>query len=208
MKLPYVSLSIIAALFVLVSYLVQTNMGFFEVMIGDSVLGMLAYVLIAIIGTVVAPVTALPLMPIAVSLWGPNVSALLSAVGWLIGSGIDYEIARRFGKKLVKKIVKIETIEKFSTEIPDRYSFMGLVLLRLTLPVDLLSYALGLFTLVGRKAYYLSTAIGILPFAFIWAYLGALHYGYQAVGFLLVGIVLYIGFKMRGRLFGSRSKNQ
>lgn len=179
--------------------MVQVNMGFFETAIGDSLVGMVSYVLIAIFGTVVAPISALPLLPIAVGLWGPQVAAFLSIVGWFVGAAIVYEISRRYGKDLVKKIVNIETIEKFSSEIPERYSFMGLLTLRVLLPVDMLSYALGLFTLVGRKLYYTTTFIGIIPFAFIWAYLGVLTYEYQIAALLGLGVFMYIGFKMKAQ---------
>jgi uncharacterized membrane protein YdjX (TVP38/TMEM64 family) len=197
MKTTYASLLVIILLFVAASYVVQTNIGFLEATIGNSPFGMSVYVLVAIIGTVIAPVNSLPLLPIAVGLWGPNTAAVLSIFGWFIGAGIDYELARRFGKNLVKKIVSVEKIEKFSAKVSGNYSFIRLLMLRLLLPVDILSYALGLFTLVGRKMYYATTAIGIIPFAFIWAYLGSLHYGYQAGAFLGLGLLFYIGYTAR-----------
>jgi len=162
-------------------------MGFFEALIGDSLYGKFIYILIAIVGTVIAPISALPLLPAAVGLWGPNMAAVLSTVGWFVGAGIDYELARRYGKKLVEKIVSIETIERFTARISVKYSFTNLLFLRLLLPVDIVSYALGLFTLVGRKLYYSTTLIGIVPFAFIWAYFGALNYKYQIGAFFCWG---------------------
>lgn len=197
MKSPYVSLFVVAALFIAASYFVQANSGFLEAVIGDSVYGMLAYVVIVVVSTVLAPVSSLPLLPVAVSLWGPVVAALLSIIGWFIGASIAYELSRRFGKDLIRKFIRIETIEKYSAEIPDGYEFAGLLLLRLSVPVDILSYALGLFTGVSRKLYYSSTLIGIIPFAFVWAYLGALDYRYQIFAFLLAGAVIYLGLRMR-----------
>ena len=207
MKTTYISLIVIAVVFIIVSFFVQRNIVFLETIIGDSVLGMFAYILIAILGTIVAPISALPLLPAAVGLWGPNMAAVLSILGWFIGAGFDYEIARRYGKRLVKKIVNIETIEKFTAEISVKYGFVSLLFLRLLLPVDILSYALGLFTLVGRKLYYSTTAIGIIPFAFLWAYLGALNYKHQIGAFLILGILFYIGFKMKTRLLSCSRTN-
>lgn len=187
----------VVVLFITISYIVQINLDFFKNTIGNSPSGMLVYILVVIIGIVIAPISSLPLLPIAVGLWGLAVAVILSIIGWFIGAGIAYELSRLFGKELIKKIIKIETIEKYSTKIPERYSFAGLLLLRLSVPVDILSYSLGLFTSVGRKLYYSSTLIGIIPFAFMWAYLGTFNYWYQIITFLLAGIIIYLGFKMR-----------
>ena len=67
------------------------------------------------------------------------------------------------------------------------------------IPVDLLSYALGIFGVLDWRNYTLATIIGIVPFAFIFAYLGTLPVSYQLfsipVGVLLISIVYISGGK-------------
>ena len=77
--------------------------------------------------------------------------------------------------------------------------FMSVVLLRMVLPVDVLSYALGFFSDISLWRYTTATIIGIAPFAFIFAYAGdALTSGKYIVFaalFLLVLLFSFIGFR-------------
>ena len=63
-------------------------------------------------------------------------------------------------------------------------------MLRAIIPVDILSYALGLFSKVDFKTYALATMIGIIPFTVILSYLGTVPLWYQVSG--IVAIVLLI----------------
>jgi len=60
-----------------------------------------------------------------------------------------------------------------------------------------------LFSNIKFKTYLTATIIGSLPFAFVFAYLGTLSVKWQILGiiisFILVGIVLYTGYKMKKR---------
>jgi uncharacterized membrane protein YdjX (TVP38/TMEM64 family) len=49
---------------------------------------------------------------------------------------------------------------------------MLIVALRMILPVDVLSYALGMLSTVSFRIYTLASAIGILWFSFAFAYMG------------------------------------
>ena len=67
--------------------------------------------------------------------------------------------------------------------------FWSVVLLRLVVPMDVISYVLGLFTDIGWLKYAAATAIGLTPSAFLLAYLGKLPNAYEisAVG---AGVIL------------------
>lgn len=56
--------------------------------------------------------------------------------------------------------------------IEPRTSFMLIVALRVILPVDILSYALGMLSTVSFRTYTLASAVGILWFSFVFAYMG------------------------------------
>jgi len=64
-------------------------------------------------------------------------------------------------------------------KIPKENLFLGIIFLRMVIPVDILSYALGLFSKIKTRDYLLATIIGVSPFAFIFAYLGRMPFYYQ-----------------------------
>ena len=66
--------------------------------------------------------------------------------------------------------------------------------MRMILPVDVLSYLLGLFSKVDLKTYTLATFIGVIPFAFILSYIGSLSFAYQLFSLFFGGIIFLILF--------------
>lgn len=175
-------------LFVLISFLVQENLYLFEQMKINRGEGMFLYVCITIIATVIAPISSLPLIVIASNLWGWVVAGILSIVGWFIGAAIAFELARVYGKKLIQRIINLKLIEATSTKLPQKYTLLILILLRMFIPVDILSYVLGLFSTIDQKTYYIGTAIGIVPFAFVFSYFGTVSYHYQII---IMGITIF-----------------
>jgi uncharacterized membrane protein YdjX (TVP38/TMEM64 family) len=142
----------------------------------------------------VAPVSFLPLIPLVVTLWGSFVAAVLSIVGWTIGAIIAFFLARRFGRPLISKIVNLDRIDEIGSAIPEKQLFLTVVFFRIIFPVDILSYALGLFTKMKPKPYVLASLIGISPFAFILSYGVTLPISYQitiAAIVLAATILLY-----------------
>lgn len=173
---------LMAVLFLLASYFSQEYVSEIMDLFGTlGNFGMFLYVLVAMFATVVAPVSGLPLLPVAVALWGSFITALLSAFAWSLGAGIAFLLARRFGKPLVMLFVEKKKLEIFSKLIPEKYMFLAIVVLRISLPVDVLSYALGLFGVVPFRTYMLATVIGIVPFAFIFSYMVTISIWYQFV---------------------------
>jgi uncharacterized membrane protein YdjX (TVP38/TMEM64 family) len=178
-------------LFVLSSWLVQANMEGIAGVIGDDFRGMAVYLLVSIATIVLAPVATVPLIPIAAGIWGGFVTGLLNIVSWLIGAMIAFGIARVVGIKFVRKMVSLERVEKLEKRIPEEGKFWTIVFLRMVIPVDLLSYALGLFSRVKPGLYFWATLLGITPFAFILAYAGRIPFAWQIMVFLaLVGLAL------------------
>lgn len=195
-----IPVAIIIALFIVSAFYSQKYAEEAEIFVKKGgFLGMIAYVIIAITATVAAPVSAAPLMPIAASAWGVAPTALLSIFGWTVGSLIAFIIGRRYGLPLVQKFVSGQKLEKLHKHIPHEKVFWSVVILRVMIPVDLLSYALGIFGVLDWKKYTLATVIGISPFAFIFAYLGTLPVLYQlfsvSVGALLIFIIYISGGK-------------
>lgn len=196
----FIPIAIIVALFIVSAFYSQKYAEEAEIFVErGGLLGMAAYAMVAIMATVAAPVSAAPLIPIAASAWGVATTALLSIFGWTAGSLIAFAIGRRYGLPLVQKFVSGQKLEKLHKHIPHEKVFWSVVLLRVMIPVDLLSYALGIFGVLDWKRYTLATVIGISPFAFIFAYLGTLPVSYQLfsipAGILLIFIIYISGGK-------------
>jgi uncharacterized membrane protein YdjX (TVP38/TMEM64 family) len=190
---------IIVLLFILSSYFVRENIEVIKSFIGNDFIVILIYILISIIAIVIAPISMMPLVPIASNLWGWFYSGIIHIIGWTLGSIIVFFISRRYGVPLIKKFVSLEKINKFESKIPKENLFIDIVLLRMIIPIDILSYALGLFSKVDFKTYVLATLIGIIPFTFAFSYLGTIPLSYQIPGFILVVLIIAIIHVLRNK---------
>jgi len=151
------------------------------------------YVLLLVGAVVLMPITVLPLIPLASAVLGPLPTALLSILGWTVGSVIAFLLARRFGRPLLSRFISLQAIDRIGDSLPPQVRFLGIILLRNTLPVDIVSYALGLSTSIGILEYTLATAIGVSWFSFAFAFAGeALLSGNKPLLIELVGISLVI----------------
>lgn len=186
------SAAIIIILFIIATIIAQKNLALFEQHLKDSIPGMIIYVLLMIVETVLAPLTALPIIAIAANIWGPILTALLSILGWAVGSLISFWIGREYGFPIVKHLISEKKIKKIESLIPERNIFLGVVLLRIAIPVDILSYVLGMFTRIKWRTYTLATIIGITPLAFLFAFIGKVPFVYQILAALIAGIILIL----------------
>jgi len=188
-----IEISLILIIFILFSYIIQTNLEEIQKLIKNNILGMIIYVLITILAIVIAPISTLPLLPIASNLWGANISAVLSIIGWTIGALIAFIIARKYGVSIIQKFISLEKIYKLEKLIPQRNVFWSVVFLRMIIPVDILSYALGLFSKIKTRDYFIATLIGVTPFAFVFSYLGVMPLKYQIPAIIITIIIIFSG---------------
>jgi uncharacterized membrane protein YdjX (TVP38/TMEM64 family) len=163
----------------------------------DEITSKIIYVFVTVLAIIIAPFSTLPLLPLASSMWGWFTAGLLTVCGWVIGSQCAFIIARTFGKPLVKKLISLDGLESLEDRFPARKLFITVTLMRMVLPVDILSYALGLFSKIDHKRFFFSTLIGVSPFAFIFAYTGTLSFRLQALVFLGIGIFFLILYLVR-----------
>jgi uncharacterized membrane protein YdjX (TVP38/TMEM64 family) len=137
-----------------------------------NLLSYLAYVLLLITAVVFMPLTAMPVIAIAAGLMDPFIIAILSIVGWTVGAAIAFLIARYFGRVVIEDYVDVSKIDVYLDKIPKGSQFWFIVVLRITLPVDIVSYALGLTKSLNFYSYIGATAVGVSWFSFAFAYLG------------------------------------
>jgi len=201
----------IIALFILSSYIANLYIDELkDFAFSNYKTGVLVYIFIFTLSIVIAPISSLPLIPLASNVWGWQLAAIYSVVGWTIGDIIAFLLSRKYGKPLIKKLISLKEVERAEKFIPEHHIFISVVLLRMTLPSDGLSYALGLFSNIKFKTYVLATIIGSLPFAFVFAYLGTLSVKWQILGltvsFILVGIIMYTGYRIKKKAIDKNKK--
>ncbi|MBI1813174.1 TVP38/TMEM64 family protein [Candidatus Peregrinibacteria bacterium] len=134
-------------------------------------LGAALYVVLVITSIVVLPLSSLPLLPVAARIFGVWMTAILSIIGWWLGCLIAFQIAR-FGRKYLEKFASLSAVDRLEQKIPKDIGFAGIVILRMILPVDVTSFALGLLRHLSFSTYAIASLIGIIPFAFVWSYAG------------------------------------
>ena len=133
-----------------------------------AVLGVAVFVATSVVAVLMPVLTNLPLLPVAVLAWGPWWTAVLLLAGWIIGSALSFWLARRAREAILRRFPSVQRHAQIDRLIDPRHRVGSLVLLRMTFPVDVLSYALGLFsprTTLAQTA--LSTALGAAPFAVV-----------------------------------------
>lgn len=182
----------IAGLFLAVSYFMQRYSGSLQEMIqANNATAVFVYLttLIAAVVVVPLPINTMFIVPMASHVWGPVMAGILSVIGWTIGAMISFVLARRYGRPLVERFISLKKIEQIEKRIPTTNVFWSVVFLRIAFPVDVLSYALGLFTTMSKTKYFFATLLGISPFAFLLSYAETLPLVYQILVCLLVAVL-------------------
>ena len=175
-------------LFVVVSFYSRSYeseiLGLFD---GNHANAAFLYTVIIVATFVVAPLNALPLMPVTVVLWGPIWALLINLVAWSLGTLVTYYLSRTFGRPLVLKFVKESTIMEYEEKLTKNSKFIGLVVLHAILPGDILGYALGIFVRVPYFQYTIASFVGNIPIGISLIYAASLSMSLQIA--VLAGIV-------------------
>lgn len=125
-----------------------------------------------VIATVIAPIAILPAVPAVAVALGPWQTALLSIAGWTFGAVVAFLVARGFGKPILEKFVNIKHLAYYENALSAGTTFWGVVVLRMLLPLDILSYAIGAVSTMPLFRYTLATMIGVAPASIAFSYLG------------------------------------
>ncbi len=155
------------------------------------VLGAVVYVGLVMASIVLLPFSSLSLLPLAARAFGVVPTALLSAAGWWLGCLIAFQVARR-GRRALERFTSLAAVDRLEERVPEDLGFGGIVALRMILPVDVVSFALGLLKRLSFRTYAAASLIGILPFAFVWSYAG----GELGAGRFLSAVVIVVGMTL------------
>lgn len=192
----FIGVLFFAILFVLASIWSSNYADFLKELISkQGIKGVFFYTLITALAVLVAPVSTLPLLPLAVVSWGPFLAAILSILGWTIGAILAFGVARMYGEPLVARFANLARVQKFAARIPEDNLFWIVVLSRIALPVDVLSYALGLFTKINWSVYFWATLLGLIPFAFVYAYFVIIPWYLQVSGMILLMLIFWFTYR-------------
>lgn len=136
-----------------------------------AVIGVAVFVFTSALAVVLPFASNLPLVPLAVLAWGPAWTALQLLAGWIAGSAFSFVLGRHTRGWILRRFPSVQRHADIDRLIHPRYRLASLISLRMTFPVDVLSYALGLFsrsTTLGEVM--VSTALGAAPFAVLFAW--------------------------------------
>jgi uncharacterized membrane protein YdjX (TVP38/TMEM64 family) len=164
-----------------------------------GVLGLAIFFATTALAVVFPVFTNLPLVPLAVLLWGSWWTALVMFLGWIAGSTLSFALARRFKPAVAKAFPAVARYTDIDRLILPSRPVLSLVLLRMTFPVDMLSYVLGLFsTRATARQNLISTAVGVAPFALLFAFLPALPLSAQSA-FLVASALVFVVYLLSMR---------
>ena len=163
---------------------------------GYHVLGMVAYVMLLVVMILFMPVSTIPLIPIAMTLWGPFWGSLLTGSAWIVGAVIAFSLARTYRLRIAQTFPALAETARVIDRVLCRHTLMRALVLRTVTPIGIGSYlfglgeALTLHTFMGISLIEMVVVIGFL------ASLSVLPPLYQQIG-----IMVLIALLMRGVVY-------
>jgi len=170
-------------------------------------LGMLAFLLLAMLSAMVAFFSSALLAPIAIYTWGKAGCFALLWGGWFLGGIASYCIGRYFGHSVASAIIGDEKIAAWENQVSEHTRFIHVLFFQAVVPSEIPGYVLGM--LRYRFLLYL-VALGVteLPYAVATVYLGESFLRGESAVVILVGIgtITLAAFvvQIRRRLSGQR----
>lgn len=132
---------------------------------------------------------------------GAPLGFLVAYSGLIIGTILAFYIARFFGKNIVTKLVKKDTLDKISAKVNSSLSIPNIFILSIIpfMPRDILVYALGL-TDIKPKKFLITYSLARIPLVFILTFTGNTLYQNDDFIFYffiisMIILILYNAFK-------------
>ncbi|OGM24115.1 hypothetical protein A2627_03515 [Candidatus Woesebacteria bacterium RIFCSPHIGHO2_01_FULL_39_28] len=155
-------------------------------------IGPLIFILISTTTIIFSPLTSFPLLIVSLSLYGYFATTIYTIIANAGGSALNFYLARRFGRPLIKKFVGKEIIKKID-EFTKIAGLDTLFMARLFGGVvnDYVSYAAGL-TSMKFKPYIVISVLVNIPSVIINLYLLSKAVTFNFLYIALFGIWIYI----------------
>jgi uncharacterized membrane protein YdjX (TVP38/TMEM64 family) len=151
------------------------------------VLGMLVFVLLAMVSAMLAFFSSAVFAPIAIFAWGKTVSLMLLWLGWFLGGIVSYCVGRFLGRSVAAMLIGEEKIANWRYQVQGRTRFVHILLFQAAVPSEIPGYVLGILR-YSFPLYLTALAITELPYALAVVYLGESFLRGQSLVFILLGI--------------------
>lgn len=172
-----------------------------ELAFRNHFLAVLLFLGTSVLGALISPFTNIPLVPIAMLIWGPLITTMLLLAGWLMGGIFSYIIGRYFGYEVISFFIPKERINEWGRVVKENMNFLTGLLVRLTFPAEL-GYAFGIIHF-PFFSYLFITFLSELPFAIISVYASEAVLSGDSIKFLsLIGllfVIIFIAFRITRR---------
>lgn len=168
-------------------------------------LGILVFVILAAVSAMLSPFSSVPLIPVAIILWGSAWTIAFLVGGWLGGHTITYALGYYAGYPVAKKFIALEKIEQYYRQFSNKSEFLLVLLFRIAMPAEVAGYVFGIARYNFLK-YFLATFIAEFPLAIVAVYAGEALIDRKPMilaivvisGFIFLGTIFYL-FKKQGR---------
>ncbi len=149
-------------------------------------LGMLTFILLAMLSAMLAFFSSALLAPIAIYAWGEAVCFALLWVGWCLGGVVTYSVGRFLGRSAVSTIIGEETVNNWQNFVDERMKFVHVLGFQAVVPSEIPGYLLGILH-YPFLLYLLALGITEIPYAIAVVYLGEAFLVGRSIVFVLVG---------------------
>jgi len=155
------------------------------------VLGMVIFVVLAMLSAMLAFFSCAVLAPIAVYAWGNVATLALLWLGWFLGGLVSFAIGRYLGRSVAGAILGEDKLATWTEELGERARFVHVLIFQACVPSEIPGYVLG--TLHYRLSWYaVALAITELPYAIATVYLGDSFLKGNGLAFIALGIALVV----------------
>ena len=155
------------------------------------IVGMLLFVLLAMISAMVAFFSSAVFAPIAIYAWGKGGAFVLLWLGWLLGGILSYCIGRFFGRSVASMIVDEKKIDGWERELGARARLGHLLLFQVAVPSEIPGYVLGILR-YSFPLYLTALSVTELPYAIATVYLGESFLERESSVFILLGFAVIV----------------
>ncbi len=152
-------------------------------------LGMVVFVLLAMLSAMAAFFSSAVFAPVAVLAWGKGVTAILLWLGWLLGGVASFCVGRFLGRGVAAMIIGEEKIAGWQSQLSQRTRFIHVLLFQAAVPSEIPGYVLGI--LRYRFSFYVvALALTELPYVIGVVFLGEFFLQGQATVFIILGFIV------------------
>jgi len=149
-------------------------------------LGIVGFVILAMISAVLAFFSSAVLVPVAILAWGKPATLALLWLGWLLGGIASFCIGRFLGRSVAATLIGETKIAAWEEQFNRRAGFLHILLFQTAVPSEIPGYVLGI--LHYRFLFYLiALAVSELPYAVAVVYLGEFFLEGESFIFMVVG---------------------